>query len=78
MAPEIILNKEYECEVDIWSIGVITYILLSGEAPFTGDNKLEINTQILNKHLSFSQRRWRMISEEAKDFVKKALNRNRK
>jgi serine/threonine protein kinase len=39
MAFEIIEGKEYECEVDIWSIGVITFILLSGDAPFKGNNK---------------------------------------
>jgi len=39
MAFEIIEGKEYECEVDIWSIGVITFILLSGGAPFKCNNK---------------------------------------
>jgi len=39
MAYEIIEGREYECEVDIWSIGVITYILISGDAPFKGNNK---------------------------------------
>jgi serine/threonine protein kinase len=39
MSPELIINNEYEFEVDIWSMGVITYILLSGDSPFHGDDK---------------------------------------
>jgi serine/threonine protein kinase len=40
MAPEIVDGKPYQCEVDIWSTGVIAYILLTGDAPFKGNNKL--------------------------------------
>ena len=39
MAPEIILNKKYNEKVDIWSIGVISYMLLTGRNPFPGTNK---------------------------------------
>jgi serine/threonine protein kinase len=40
MAPEIVDGKPYQCEVDIWSTGVIAHILLTGDAPFKGNNKL--------------------------------------
>jgi serine/threonine protein kinase len=40
MAPELIKNEKYREKVEIWSIGVITYILLIGQSPFPGNDKL--------------------------------------
>jgi serine/threonine protein kinase len=49
MAPEIVRNQEqYDSKVDIWSTGVITYILLSGKAPFRGKFREGIFQAILN------------------------------
>lgn len=42
MAPEIIANQKYDAKVDIWSLGVVTYILLSGRPPFKGKSRAEI------------------------------------
>lgn len=42
MAPELILRKKYNEKVDVWSLGVITYMLLSGKNPFPGRNKADI------------------------------------
>ncbi len=75
MAPEIVEGREYECEVDIWSTGVITYILLSGDAPFKGNNKLQIQREIRNKNLTMDDPAWTGISDSAKDFIRRALNR---
>ena len=39
MSPEVTNNNDYECEVDIWILGLIAYELLSGDAPFRGNIK---------------------------------------
>lgn len=48
MAPEIIQNKNYNEKVDIWSIGVISYMLLTGRNPFPGGSKEEVKRLITN------------------------------
>lgn len=63
MAPEVVRGWEYECEVDIWSTGVIAYILLSGDAPFKGNNKMAIQKEIKTKELTMNEPAWSNISE---------------
>ena len=58
MAPEIIREQPYDEKVDIWSVGVITYILLSGRPPFSGKSKPEIFNSIKNKELDFKHPIW--------------------
>jgi serine/threonine protein kinase len=53
MAPEIISEEPYDKKVDIWSTGVITYILLSGRPPFRGKSKQEIFNSVKNSELAF-------------------------
>jgi serine/threonine protein kinase len=69
MAPEIVKGLPYECEVDIWSTGVIAYILLTGDAPFKGNNKMQMQREIKTKKLTMSEPAWASISPEAKDFI---------
>ncbi len=76
MAPEIINCEEYTEKVDIWSTGVITFILLSGKAPFSGKRKEEILRSIETKGLSFSDPLWQKISTKAKDFISSCLKRD--
>ena len=73
MAPEIVEEQVYDEKVDSWSVGVITYILLSGRPPFKGKTKAEIFHSIINNDLAFDHQIWNMISSEAKDFIIKAL-----
>ncbi|XP_066332984.1 calcium-dependent protein kinase 17-like isoform X4 [Miscanthus floridulus] len=73
VAPEV-LKKHYGCEVDVWSAGVIIYILLSGVPPFWDESEQGIFEQVLNGDLDFSSDPWPSISESAKDLVRKMLN----
>lgn len=77
MAPEIINENPYDEKVDIWSVGVITYILLSGRPPFGGKSKPDIFNSIKRNEVSFNHQIWQKITPEAKDFLLKALNKDK-
>lgn len=77
MAPEIIKSEDYNERVDIWSTGVIAYILLSGRPPFGGRKKDEIYRSIKEGQLSFSDSVWQRISKQAIDFIRLALTRSK-
>jgi len=73
VAPEVLMGGNYDSEVDIWSIGVITYVLLCGFTPFYGDNQRQLFERILHAQFDFPSPEWDDISPAAKDFVKKML-----
>ena len=73
MAPELAEGKEYDCRVDVWSVGIICHILLCGEAPFTGANNSEIRNAILNNELDMCGTKWTKVSKEARSFIRKCL-----
>ncbi|KAL1808687.1 calcium-dependent protein kinase 34 [Daucus carota subsp. sativus] len=72
IAPEV-LKRNYGPEVDIWSIGVMLYILLCGVPPFWAESEHGIFNAILRGHVDFSCDPWPAISPQAKDLVKKML-----
>ncbi|KAG7355129.1 serine:threonine protein kinase [Nitzschia inconspicua] len=72
MAPEV-LKGSYTRKADIWSIGVITYMLLSSQMPFYGRKRRHIIEQILNCQYDFRGRRWKRISQQAKNFIEELL-----
>ncbi|PHU05743.1 Calcium-dependent protein kinase 2 [Capsicum chinense] len=77
VAPEV-LRKHYGLECDIWSAGVIIYILLSGVPPFWDETEQGIFEQVLTGELDFASEPWPSISESAKDLVRKMLVRDPK
>ncbi|KAI9988271.1 hypothetical protein PInf_021669 [Phytophthora infestans] len=73
VAPEILMSKPYGKEVDIWSIGVITYILLCGYPPFHHDNQGVLFRLIKAGRYEFDSPYWDDVSVEAKDLISKML-----
>ncbi|EPS59027.1 hypothetical protein M569_15783, partial [Genlisea aurea] len=77
IAPEV-LKRGYGPEADIWSIGVMLYILLSGVPPFWAESENGIFNAILRGHVDFNSDPWPSISTGAKDLVRKMLNSDAK
>jgi serine/threonine protein kinase len=75
VAPEV-LHRSYSVEADIWSIGVITYILLCGSRPFWARTESGIFRAVLRADPNFDDVPWPSVSPEAKDFVKRLLNKD--
>ncbi|KAJ8267814.1 hypothetical protein COCON_G00129860 [Conger conger] len=71
--PEVINNEPLSVASDMWSIGVITYILLSGLSPFQGDTDEDTLTNIIRMNYAFEEYYFRETSEMAKDFIEKLL-----
>ncbi|GAB2295780.1 Calcium-dependent protein kinase 20 [Dionaea muscipula] len=77
VAPEV-LRKQYGPECDVWSAGVILYILLSGVPPFWDETEQGVFEQVLKGDLDFISEPWPSISGGAKDLVRKMLVRDPK
>ncbi|WOK97135.1 hypothetical protein Cni_G05843 [Canna indica] len=73
MAPEV-LKRNYGPEVDIWSAGVILYILLCGVPPFWAETEQGVARAILRGVIDFQREPWPQVSESAKSLVKQMLN----
>lgn len=73
MAPEV-LRRNYGPEVDVWSAGVILYILLCGVPPFWAETEQGVALAILRGTIDFKREPWPQISESAKSLVKQMLD----
>jgi len=73
-APEVLrMDGAYDKSVDLWSMGVITYVVLCGFPPFYGKTQANLFEKILNADYDFPDPEWASISDEAKDFIKHLL-----
>ncbi|KAG2683453.1 hypothetical protein I3760_10G031600 [Carya illinoinensis] len=73
MAPEV-LKRNYGPEIDVWSAGVILYILLCGFPPFWAETEQGVAQAIIKSVVDFRKDPWPKVSDNAKDLVKKMLN----
>ncbi|CZS92427.1 uncharacterized protein RAG0_02921 [Rhynchosporium agropyri] len=75
-APEIIQNKPYSKQVDLWSLGCLLYTLLCGFQPFRDENLQDLRKQVTNHQYAFVSPWWDDISEDARDLVASLLIMN--
>ena len=72
IAPEV-LRKKYDKSCDLWSVGVIAYILLCGYPPFNGNDNNETHRAISHGIYYFPSREWKVTSRESRDFIRQLL-----
>ena len=75
IAPEV-LNGDYDEKCDIWSCGVILYILLCGYPPFYGEKDEDIYQQVLKGEYDFPKAEWDQVSVDAKNLIKKMIEKD--
>jgi len=73
VAPEILTAESYDKSVDMWSVGVIIYILLSGYPPFYADSAPALFKKIMDVKYDFDDSVWDDISDSAKDLIRNLL-----
>ncbi|XP_022257870.1 myosin light chain kinase, smooth muscle-like, partial [Limulus polyphemus] len=77
VAPEVVNFERISYGTDMWSVGVICYVLLSGLSPFMGDSDLETMANVTKAAYDFDDESFDQISDEAKDFIAKLLLKER-
>jgi serine/threonine protein kinase len=76
VAPEILSGDGYGLEVDVWSLGVVFYILLCGYAPFQSDNDEQTLEIVKNGELRFVDLDWSLVSVQVRHLIQQMLDRN--
>lgn len=77
VAPEVVCFETISYTTDMWSVGVICYVLLSGLSPFMGDNDMETMANVTRSEWDFEDESFDTISDDAKDFIEKLLVKDR-
>lgn len=75
MAPEV-LRRKYDKSCDVWSVGVIAYMLLCGYPPFNGATDEEVLDSIRRGRCHLSSRDWSGVSREGRDFIRRLLHKD--
>lgn len=73
VAPEILEGKPYDTQADMWSLGVIVYILLGGYPPFIEQNQRELFRKIRKGQFEFHEEYWGQVSDDAKNLIRQLL-----
>lgn len=66
-------NSSYDAKCDLWSMGVVLYILLSGKVPFPGESNKEIIENVIKGEYHFNHDAFKTVSLSAKDLISKLL-----
>ena len=70
VAPEVLLEQPYNNSVDLWSLGIIAFLLLSGSLPFDHEySEVEVAKLTIHSKAKYNKKKWNDISPEAKAFV---------
>jgi len=77
VAPEVVCFDTISYTTDMWSVGVICYVLLSGLSPFMGDSDMETMANVTRGEWDFEDESFDDISDDAKDFISKLLIKDR-
>lgn len=75
MAPEI-YTGEYDEKIDMWSLGIMIYLMLSGNYPYKVESEEKFLDKVKTQNLDFSKGIWVKISDQCVDFIRKLLNPN--
>ena len=76
-APEIIVDEPYSKAVDLWSLGIMTYLMVSGKLPFNSEDENEIARKVVYDEPDYVRNPvWKNISPECIDFIKRLLNKD--
>lgn len=73
VAPEVVAGRDYNEKVDVWSAGVILYIMLAGIPPFYGDSATEIFEAVIRGNLRFPTRNFHSVTPAVKDLLRRML-----
>uniref|UniRef100_A0A8D8U7T9 Twitchin n=1 Tax=Cacopsylla melanoneura TaxID=428564 RepID=A0A8D8U7T9_9HEMI len=76
-APEIVEREPVGFYTDMWAVGVLAYVLLSGLSPFAGENDVDTLKNVKACDWEFDEEAFRNVSEEGKDFIRRLLLRNK-
>lgn len=76
LAPEIVNFDAISYFTDMWAVGVICYVLLSGLSPFMGDTDIDTMTNVTLGKYNFDDDAFKMVSESAKDFIRQLLQKD--
>ena len=75
VAPQVLAGK-YDQASDMWSVGVIQYVLLCGYPPFYGESDADVLTKVRSGNFTFNAADWRDVSDDAKNLIRKLLTMN--
>eukprot|EP00801_Mesodinium_rubrum_P003364 Mrub_03364.p1 GENE.Mrub_03364~~Mrub_03364.p1 ORF type:complete len:471 (+),score=130.37 Mrub_03364:62-1414(+) len=78
MAPELFLADTYDKRVDVWSLGVLYYTMLSGFPPFNGETSKEVIQSVIKNTLHFNHPAFNAVSKESKELIRVMLDKNAK